>query len=97
MIYGRCPVWEILGDGCTQSMPREIADRAQGDLRDAITRSAEATNAEVLDLRDYFCPKAVCTTRRGELVLYSDGGHLSVAASNELSQVFAQRIKVNEP
>jgi hypothetical protein len=90
--YGRCSVWAILGDGCTQTMPQEVTDRAQGNLRTAIANASARTDAGVLDLRDYFCPNSMCASRQGELVLYADAGHVSVAASEALVDRFAQRI-----
>ena len=94
--YSRCSIWDIQGEGCTQWMPQEVTDRAQGDLRAAIAGAAAATGADVLDLRDNLCSHSVCSSRRGELVLYSDGGHLSVAASESLALVFADRINARK-
>ena len=94
--YSRCSIWDIQGEGCTQWMPQEVTDRAQGDLRAAIAGAAAATGADVLDLRDNLCSNSVCSSRRGELVLYSDGGHLSVAASESLALVFADRINARK-
>ena len=90
--YGRCSVWAILGDVCTQAMPQEVTDRVQGNLRTAIANAAASTDAGVLDLRDYFCPNSMCASRQCELVLYADAGHVSVAASEALAGRFAQRI-----
>ncbi len=90
--YGRCSLWAILGDGCTQTMPQDVTDRAQGNLRTAIANAEASTDAGVLDLRDYFCPSSMCASRQGELVLYADAGHVSVAASEALADRFAQRI-----
>lgn len=85
-----CMVWTILLDECQDSRPVEEIDLVQGHTRSVIDGVAADTGAATLDLRDFFCPDGLCSTQRGELVLYLDDIHISVPASEALASEFVR-------
>ena len=81
------------GENLGTQMPRSFADQNQQAARDAIDAVGEKTGATVVDLRDHFCPKNLCTTQLGATYLYRDDGHISVGATRELSPLFSRVLK----
>jgi len=91
----KCSTLSVLRSGCPKRVEtsRAYEDRFQADPRSTITRVAASTGAHVVDLRDHFCSATVCSTHRGSLPLYRDGGHISVTTSDELAPTFANVIR----
>jgi len=81
-----------IGGDLGEQMPQDFADRNQQAARTAINGVAKVTGADVLDVRGQLCPGRLCTTELGGAYLYRDDGHISIAASEHLSGVFAQII-----
>jgi peptidoglycan/LPS O-acetylase OafA/YrhL len=88
-----CSVASIVDEDCRASSTVEDMDKVQGRTREAVVEAAEDADADVLDLRDYFCPDGVCVTQRGDLGLYLDDIHISVQASQALAPRFADFIR----
>jgi peptidoglycan/LPS O-acetylase OafA/YrhL len=91
----RCSTLAVLRGRCPAPVetPRAYEDRVQADPRATISRVAAATGASVLDLRDYFCSATTCSTHHGKLLLYRDGGHITVRTSEALAPTFADTIR----
>jgi peptidoglycan/LPS O-acetylase OafA/YrhL len=80
------------GTNLAVHMPQDLADANQRAMRDALVRVGEQTGATVVDLRDYFCPDATCTTQLDDLYLYRDDGHISIGASRALGPLFTSAL-----
>ncbi|GAB3604690.1 acyltransferase family protein [Conyzicola nivalis] len=87
---GNCAVAVIMADLCNTSATVDEMDLVQGATREAVDEAARRTGSAILDLRDYFCPGSICTTRHGDLGLYRDDIHISVPASKDLIPRFTQ-------
>jgi peptidoglycan/LPS O-acetylase OafA/YrhL len=87
----RCSTWAVVQGHCPQPVntPESYADRIQADPLTTIRRVATQTGAKVLDIRGRFCPHHTCSTHRGQLLLYRDGGHITVRTSQTLAPTFA--------
>jgi peptidoglycan/LPS O-acetylase OafA/YrhL len=89
---GSCSVAKILIEQCATSATVSDIDRVQRPMREAVAVAAARTGAAVLDLRTYFCDEDRCVTQRGELGMYFDDIHISVAASRDLIPTFTDFI-----
>lgn len=72
----------------TVTMPLAAANANEAAPRKAFADIAVSTGATLVDLRDYFCPSAECTTQLGDLYLYRDDGHISIGAAKALTDTF---------
>ncbi|MDQ5975334.1 MAG: hypothetical protein QG661_2543, partial [Actinomycetota bacterium] len=87
-----CSVPMIVRGDCTQSAPLDqFLSNREVDRRIIDTVSSD-TGADVLDLLDALCPDSTCSSRRGDVVLYRDNDHLSVAASASLAPLVASML-----
>jgi peptidoglycan/LPS O-acetylase OafA/YrhL len=88
-----CSISSIVNDSCAKSVSIGEMDLLQGRTREAVAEAADRSGAEVLDLRDYFCSAGRCMTKHGDLNLYLDDIHISVAASENLVPIFTEFIR----
>jgi len=77
------------GSDLSVTMPLADANEEEALPRTAFSDIAERTHATLIDLRDFFCPDAVCTTQLNGTYLYRDESHISIAASKALADTFA--------
>lgn len=75
-------------------MPVEFADEWQGASRNGIRKVADDTGAHVFDLRQFFCPKGICSTRHanGADLYLLDGYHLNRLGSALLKEEFVNEL-----
>ena len=74
-------------------MPLTYAQTQQASGRSALLDVARDSEALLLDLRPSLCPVGACSTDAGEFVTYRDNNHMSAAASEHLTGVFAAALR----
>jgi len=77
------------GSNLAVTMPVAQANANESAARQAFTDVAERNGATLIDLRDFFCPNALCSTQLDGMYLYRDEGHISISASEALAGTFA--------
>lgn len=84
--------WQFNPEACGFTIPRSQADaeRAGGQRLEAIM--ADRTNAQVVNVDDFFCDEVECSAFDGETWRWSDQGHASVEQSELLAPVFAELV-----
>jgi hypothetical protein len=92
-----CSGWSVLTGSCRRplsTMPREFADNWQIVSRSGYLAVAEASGVGVLDLREFFCPNGLCSTRHsdGTDLYMLDGYHLNKFGSALLQEEFVKRL-----
>jgi hypothetical protein len=87
-----CSLLTILSTGCTHNVPLELVDRVQASARASVNEASAATGAPIVDPRNLICHDGVCSTERDGTVLYFDAGHISVNASQLLTDDFAEAL-----
>ena len=67
-------------------MTRDDLDQIRGPFRQAEDGALDAVPAATgLDLTDDLCGPTSCSTKQGDVWIYRDGGHLSVAGATALT------------
>lgn len=84
----KCSLTE-LNSGCVQSLPLDWALQRAMAVDAAVSRVVDATAATLLDVIPDICPDGVCSTWRGDLPVFRDGTHITVAMSEQLAPRFA--------
>jgi hypothetical protein len=84
-----CSISTVVDGSCWPRRSLAQVEGLQGAVRKAIWRVARDTGAEVADFRGILCDARNCYTRRNGRILYLDGHHLSVAASESFANVWA--------
>jgi peptidoglycan/LPS O-acetylase OafA/YrhL len=84
-----CSLPPLLAGDCDQVLPWEVAVAQQEGVREALDTVASTTGATIIDLRPRVCGEDGCPSRRDDLVVYSDAGHISAAQSRLLIGDFA--------
>ena len=91
-----CTTFAILDGSCRQAFPLEVALSEHAASRAALERIAEETGATLIDLVGKVCDGDTCSTHQGDVVIYHDHSHVTVALSRELSPRFAEAIVAAE-
>jgi peptidoglycan/LPS O-acetylase OafA/YrhL len=93
-----CARWTLAGP-VHRCLPSEVrADNRVVAVSEALERRvAAATGAHVWDLTDHLCPGEQCPSVRQGALSWRDGGHISVAASEELGPHAADLLRATSP
>ena len=88
-----CSLWESISGSCSQTRPLHYPGDPQAAVSDALSGTTLPSGATVIDESATVCPDDLCSTERGDVVLYRDPTHLSVAGSgllvDDLTNVFS--------
>jgi hypothetical protein len=79
-----CSLPALVTGSCDRVLPLDVARAQQDGVRAVIDDVAAATGATVFDLRSHVCDDDGCPSRRGDLVVYSDGSHISAGQARLL-------------
>ncbi len=79
-------------DGCIRHMPASYAIDATRDVQDAVAAVAETTGSRVIDVTSRVCPDGTCDTARGDLPVYRDASHITVAMSHRLAAMWQNEL-----
>ena len=83
-----CSTLALLQSNCYRSVPSDFIRKLQLSSREAISRAADATGSNVLDLRNSFCDRRTCSTNKDGAMRYLDAVHITVSASRNLAPEF---------
>lgn len=85
-----CALVSVLLSRCGGSEPLQVILDNQKVSRDGITSTADEMGVGVLDPVQWICESGTCPSSRNEVILYRDGGHLSVLGARELAAKFVE-------
>ena len=96
-----CSGWNVLMGACRRplvTMPVEFADEWQSASRQGIRKVADDTAARIFDLRHFFCPNGICSTRHinGTDLYLLDGYHLNRLGSALLEEEFLKELQTTD-
>ena len=80
-----CTLWELFDDTCAPKVERVDMLNLQQEFRESVTRAAESTRSDTVDLFDRYCPDDTCSPSRDRLLVYLDDTHITKAESLSLA------------
>jgi len=92
-----CAAGRILANACATSASRSAVDRYLAQAIEANSAAVAAVDHTVttIDFRNALCSDGRCPSQRGDVVLYRDRYHLSVAGSLLLTGAFYRTIRAD--
>lgn len=89
---GLCSAVEFATLQCTRDVPRDAADSLQNPQRLAIDQVARISSSPVVDVRERYCGKHICSPIREDTLAYVDATHLSSDEAQLLTPAFEQAL-----
>lgn len=83
-------------DGYRAPSAASLIDQRGGRSLRAETAAALVTSATTLQVTPFLCPEDPCRTMAGDVWLWKDGSHISVAAAMALIPLFREALSAIE-